>query len=97
MDFYLLYNYSNMSDIMWETARKIAHQSSQRVEEWLKNNWVTFQNISKFRIQVKSGSPDLKVEKTEWVYRVTGTTNTTYTLYRRKWRNAKIPISILTL
>lgn len=78
---------------MKELLDTVAKQSADRIDQWAFSNWVTIENAKKFKIKIKRWNPEyVKTWNT-----ITVKSNTEYSLYPARWRNAKKLISSITI
>lgn len=81
--------------IIDKVCKSVLEQSQIRVDDWLKSNGVTIENIKKYKLRMNFWRPEFTtIEKDGWMY-IQWTTNTRYDLYPARWRNAKKIISSL--
>ena len=67
---------------------KFAKQTANRIDQWCFNNWVTIDNAKKFKMKIKYWMS----EYIRTWNSITIKSNSEYTLYPARWRNAKKPI-----
>ncbi len=73
--------------------KSFAKQSANRIDQWAFSNWVTVENTKKFKIKIKYWTP----EYIRTWNSITVKSNTEYSLYPSRWRNAKKLISSITI
>jgi hypothetical protein len=80
-------------NIINDITSRIAKQTADKIDEWCFSNWVTIENAKKFKMKIKYWTP----EYVRTLNSITAKSTTEYTLYPARWRNAKKPISTLTI
>ena len=78
---------------MKEILDTVAKQTADRIDQWRLSNWVTIENAKKFKMKIKYWMS----EYIRTWNSITVKSNTEYALYPARWRNAKKPISKLTI
>jgi hypothetical protein len=78
---------------MKEILDTVAKQTADRIDQWRLSNWVTIENAKKFKMKIKYWMS----EYIRTWNSITVKSNSEYTLYPARWRNAKKPISTLTI
>lgn len=76
-----------------DIMQQFAKQTADRIDQWCFSNWVTVENAKKFKMKIKNWTPEyVRTWNT-----ITVKSNTEYSLYPSRWRNAKKLISSITL
>ena len=83
-----MYDLSNITN-------RVAKSYVNRLDTWMMSLWITIDNVWKYRLVIKNLTPDFKFEKNSEWYSIKWNSNTIYTIYPKRWRNAKKPIWIL--
>lgn len=84
-------------DYINEITKRATEQFNSKIESWLQSLWVTVENIHKYKLKVTQQEPKFVSQRDDNGYSIKWTLNCTYYLYPARWRNAKKPISSLTL
>ena len=74
-------------------SNDIAKARNKKIEEWIASCGITILDLHKYRLDIKNWVP---IYEYTW-YSIKWTSNVTYTLFPRRWRNAKKPISTITI
>ena len=83
----------NLLIMIEDIMQQFAKQSANRIDQWAFSNWVTIENAKKFKMKIKNWNPEYV---STW-NSITVKSNTEYSLYPARWRNAKKLISSITL
>jgi len=84
-------------DYINEIIKKATEQFNIKIESWLESLWVTVENIHKYKLKVTKQEPEFTYKNDSNGYSIKWKLNCTYYLYPARWRNAKKPISSLTI